>query len=98
MPHNPKYSGSVWMRVRAAHLRASPFCKECERYGELVPATIVHHLDHNPRNDAPSNLQSLCWSCHSSHHSKNPKPRIGLDGWPEKPLDENPSGGGGSKE
>ena len=52
-----------WRKVRMATLRAHPVCS--------IPAcghaaTEVHHLDGNPRNNHPDNLQALCKSCHSS--------------------------------
>ncbi len=31
----------------------------------------VHHKDENPRNNDPSNLQTLCVSCHALVHSPN---------------------------
>jgi hypothetical protein len=31
----------------------------------------VHHRDHDPMNNAPSNLQTLCASCHKRAHSPN---------------------------
>lgn len=32
---------------------------------------IVHHLDENPQNNTPSNLMTLCGSCHARAHSHN---------------------------
>ena len=31
----------------------------------------VHHVDKNPRNNVPSNLRTLCRSCHARCHSPN---------------------------
>lgn len=27
-----------------------------------------HHIDGNPANNSPENIQTLCGSCHTSHH------------------------------
>lgn len=43
--------------------------KNCELCGN--PAKHVHHRDENPINNTPSNLQSLCVSCHRLSHSPN---------------------------
>ena len=34
-------------------------CRKCGKAGRLE----VHHLDHNPLNDAPDNLVTWCVSC-----------------------------------
>jgi hypothetical protein len=38
-------------------------CKRCEAQAE-----VTHHIDENPWNNAPSNLERLCRSCHIEHH------------------------------
>jgi|SRR5581483_1954216 len=42
-------------------------CETCGRNGRLH----VHHRDENPLNNDPSNLMSLCGSCHRQAHSPN---------------------------
>jgi HNH endonuclease len=39
-------------------------CERCNATGKLS----IHHLDRNFRNNDPSNLQTLCGSCHSLLH------------------------------
>ena len=51
-----------WRRLRDAHLRQEPACRECGQ-----PATCVDHivpLRYGGTHD-PGNLQSLCGPCHS---------------------------------
>lgn len=53
---------ATWRRIRQAHLRAEPQCRECGQ-----PAVLVDHitpLRHGGTND-PANLQSLCGPCHN---------------------------------
>ncbi|WP_126974649.1 HNH endonuclease [Frigidibacter oleivorans] len=56
--------GADWRKLRARHLRSHPLCAFCG-----APATDVDHRI--PRSVAPerrldpTNLQSLCTSCHS---------------------------------
>ncbi len=35
----------------------------CERCGS-TKNLMVHHKDGNRKNNKPSNLETLCWSCH----------------------------------
>lgn len=53
-------------RAKAA-ATAKPACEACGREGRLH----VHHVDENPSNNAPSNLRTLCPSCHRKSHSRN---------------------------
>lgn len=45
--------------------------KACEMCGTIKCKLHVHHRDHNPLNNAPTNLQTLCASCHKLCHSPN---------------------------
>lgn len=45
-----------------------PSCELCGRTGCRLH---VHHKDQNPENNAPTNLQTLCGSCHRVSHSPN---------------------------
>lgn len=63
-----------WRKVRARHLKQSPYCEDCGR-----PATDVDHIPDRvelvakgvPDPDAEQYLHSRCHSCHSKKtHSK----------------------------
>jgi 5-methylcytosine-specific restriction enzyme A len=61
---------TAWQRLRRWHLSQHPLCADCETAGELVEATDVDHIEpfdgrDDPRRLDPSNLRSLCHSCHS---------------------------------
>lgn len=58
---NPKSSR------RQSARRAKERCEACSRAGRLH----VHHQDHNPENNRPENLVTLCGSCHKRRHSPN---------------------------
>lgn len=57
----------AWARLRAAVLEAEPDCRACKADGRTVVAACVDHiipLARGGTNDM-SNLQPLCWTCHS---------------------------------
>lgn len=62
------------LRVPTAHnsrRQSSKLVKPaCERCGS-TKRRHVHHVDENPLNNDPSNLQTLCVSCHRLLHSPN---------------------------
>jgi 5-methylcytosine-specific restriction endonuclease McrA len=67
------YGTSRWKRTREKILRRDKYqCRICRRYGRLVQATEVHHIQHaDERPDLiydPYNLISLCHSCHEKQH------------------------------
>ena len=53
-------------RMKAARAKAKA-CAHCGAKERLH----VHHRDENPRNNEPSNLLTLCASCHKKSHSPN---------------------------
>jgi len=63
--------GSAWRKVRDAYIKDNPWC--ADPFGvHLMPghAELATHVDHvvplkAGGTDDPSNLQSLCTSCHS---------------------------------
>jgi len=62
------YNSYTWKEVRRRQLDAVPYCEECLRSGRLTKATMVDHrvpIKDGGERYAHSNLQSLCWSCHS---------------------------------
>lgn len=67
------YQSTRWKAVRKRHLNSEPLCRECKKNGKLVKASVVDHIvpvkqGGNPFDD--NNLQSLCWSCHSTKSAK----------------------------
>lgn len=68
---------TTWEKVRKLKLTQDPLCESCLR-NKIKPATLVHHLDENPRNNKIENLMSLCSNCHDLTHKKMakiPKPK-----------------------
>lgn len=41
----------------------------CESCGATT-RLHAHHIDGNLQNDSPTNIQTLCASCHASHHHR----------------------------
>lgn len=58
----PSLAGLRW---RASKLRGS-FCEACGVTDRLQ----AHHIDGNVQNDSRDNIQTLCISCHASHHHR----------------------------
>ena len=50
----------AWRKVRDAYITQHPVCERCHQR----PSEQVHHLDHNPRNNQPANLEACCAPCH----------------------------------
>lgn len=65
-----KKYGRAWKRIRDNYVKAHPFCERCFANGILVPVEEVHHkvpISQGGTHD-PSNLMSLCKSCHNKIH------------------------------
>ena len=60
-----------WHKIRNLKLARNPLCERCEVAGLVVPAVLVHHKDRNPKNNEPSNHESLCDACHDKEHAKD---------------------------
>lgn len=63
------YKSKEWKELRNYFLSKHPLCMECLKANKLVPARIVDHIVPIKKGGAaldPSNLQSLCWSCHTT--------------------------------
>ena len=64
------YNSPQWQALRAAQLAKDPWCADCLKRGEHMPATEVDHIV--PHRGDPQlffdekNLQSLCKPDHSS--------------------------------
>lgn len=81
--------GRPWMRISRQIRRERPLCEACLAAGRPPTASEhVHHLDPVDRDKLrllqvnPSGLMALCRDCHERVHGRNPRPTIGLDGWP----------------
>lgn len=62
------YNSKEWIKVRKIKLQMNPLCEECKKNGTFVKAVIVDHIIPIKQGGAKfdlSNLQCLCWSCHS---------------------------------
>ena len=62
------YQSNEWKAAKRKHLQHEPLCRECASQGKYTKATMVDHIVPIKKGGAPlldSNLQSLCWSCHS---------------------------------
>lgn len=69
------YKSGRWKAKRAHVLKRDRFrCRECQRYGIAVDASVVHHA--YPAEDYPEyawsdwNLISLCVGCHNAMHDR----------------------------
>ena len=61
-------NSAQWKRIRQQHIQAHPnntLCQHCLAKGIYTAMTDVDHVDGDTYNNEPSNLQSLCKSCHS---------------------------------
>jgi 5-methylcytosine-specific restriction protein A len=59
---------SRWQKARLGFLARNPLCVECERRGELTPASVVDHIEPHRGNVGlfwdVRNWQALCKRCH----------------------------------
>ena len=60
---------ATWERVRKMKLNNQPLCEHCEKRARISSAVLVHHIDHDPRNNSGENLMSVCRDCHDELHS-----------------------------
>lgn len=62
------YNTPEWRELRAAKLRASPWCEPCEKRGKRTRANTVDHClainAGGPAFPPLSGLMSMCVSCH----------------------------------
>lgn len=60
----PRRKGWIYQKYRKDH------CEYCgKQHLETKLTFVVHHRDGNPINDDPSNLITLCHSCHKLVHN-----------------------------
>lgn len=60
----PTYD-EAWRRLRLRVLKRDVWCPCCLAEGRRVFSVDVDHIDGNSGNNAMSNLQGLCKSCHA---------------------------------
>ena len=63
-----------WRKLSERTRAEKPLCEDCYAQGNAEPSVEVHHIvpiEVNPRlRLEPSNLASLCKSCHDKRHGK----------------------------
>lgn len=89
--------GSRWQKARAGYLAHHPLCREHEKRGQYIPATVVDHIIPHKGDMAKfwdsDNWQPLCAACHNAKTARedggfgnkaSAKPRQGctVDGLP----------------
>src|SRR5688572_18373703 len=66
-PWRKWYSLRIWQDIRTAQLTREPLCQRCKPRCEIVPATVVHHVEPH-RGDwtrfVSGPFESLCSDCH----------------------------------
>lgn len=58
-------NSAAWRAIRSAVLGREPLCRICAARGVTRGANQVDHIDGDPNNNEPDNLQPLCAPCHS---------------------------------
>lgn len=87
---SPRLRGRPWIAIRDRVLKTNPLCKSCLTTGKVKIADEVDHIVPLCKGgtDALDNLQGLCKECHEEKTRQDlgqvQRPRIGVDGWPEK--------------
>lgn len=62
------YNSKQWLSIRVTQLSSYPWCADCLKKNNYIPATEVDHIErHNgdPIKFFKGPFQSLCTSCHS---------------------------------
>jgi len=69
-PWRHLYNTKQWKALRLHQLSIEPLCKFCQQQGNVTAAGVADHIEPHKGNRelffAPSNLQSLCKTCHDS--------------------------------
>lgn len=67
--YSPSSYGKFWsLLAELIRVRDEQICILCAATAGARELS-VHHIDHNPLNNDPENLITLCQSCHRSHHN-----------------------------
>jgi 5-methylcytosine-specific restriction enzyme A len=73
------YQDTSWKKLRKWHIDTHPYCEMCLKKDKITKAFLVHHI--KPAMDfpelflEPTNLESACLPCHSTHEWKEAKER-----------------------
>lgn len=89
---DPRYRSDRWRRIRLLQLQKQPLCEFCLARGYVEPGKVCDHIEPHRGDDHKfwnGPFQTLCQSCHSGDKQRierggKPRPKIGLDGWPEE--------------
>jgi len=76
MSNNPFLQSPAWKRLRAEHLRRSPWCVVCAQVGFRTRATEVDHIRAERLGGSrlmSGNLQSMCKTHHSQKTARGPE-------------------------
>ena len=77
------------MRIRQMVRDQQPLCVMCLADGKVKPWDELDHIDGNPLNNQPENLQGLCLRHHDEKTRRQlgykPSGECGLDGLPLTP-------------
>jgi len=69
------YREQVWIDLRRAQLKKAPYCRMCLERGVKTKASVADHVIPHAGNRSlfvdPTNLQSLCRSCHNSKTARD---------------------------
>ena len=83
------YGTARWQRIRIAQLQKQPLCERHLKRGEIVVATVCHHVDPTTKATAffDGPFASSCEHCHNSDEQSEERTgrkrvSIGADGWP----------------
>ena len=73
------YGRQAWARLRNTHIRKNPLCADCYSRGRVVAGDAVDHIvelrDDPTKGMDPTNLQTLCNSCHAVKTNDEKKAR-----------------------
>lgn len=80
------YTSPAWRHLQAQVLKRDHYeCQRCKAKGLVSQARTVHHIQYvKKRPDLaldPSNLESICESCHWEEHHKREERFLNVERW-----------------